>query len=318
MRLCGKPLNFSIDDALQVTYLNVYNGSNMFHDNQGYLKAPLSGPQYLPQFCRKKSIQFYLKKFQCTSTSSVRHKSVTAKAVAEHGSLLHSLMRLSNESNDTYVLPVEVKVMDNRGAHLVIIEGSIQSLKNFSRMGQSYTKKNGKKGKKKPFLVPFACDAMSGLGHAKFEQRFHVKKDPNPLKGISDYGEHLDDFDKVFCSDSEFCGAISSTCYDMSKYKNGLIFAFRRNDDMSIPTIVEECSLPKQMQPNDIFCEYNAVVMSEWFKHKDFHSVSEDVVKVVQKVHGQSGFGNRSRSSCAGTNVYEGKRQTLATVGNPL
>ena len=72
------------------------------------------------------------------------------------------------------------------------------------------------------------------------------------------------------------------------------------------------------MQPNDIYKEYGAVVLSEWFHHDNFYHIPNAVIDLVHQVHGEIGFGSRSSTSCIGTNVYNGKRQTKAAIGNPL
>ena len=99
---------------------------------------------------------------------------------------------------------------------------------------------------------------------------------------------------------------------------NGLIFAFRWNEQISKPTIVGEIILNEITQPTEIYKKYGAVVLSEWFKHKSFLKENNEAINLVQNVHNQRGFGSRNCASSAGTKVHEGKRQTLATVGSPL
>ena len=82
--------------------------------------------------------------------------------------------------------------------------------------------------------------------------------------------------------------------------------------------MVEEHVLDKNMQHNDIYKRYGGIVVSQWFRHENIIKVQDDEVNMVQMVYGQKGFGDRSCAKSLGTNVYIGKRQTEALVGNPL
>ena len=299
--------------------MNVYNGTGIFHDQNGYLKAPISGPQHVKHLFFNPSVKSFLRRFKQVKSTTPATKSVTIDVDCNSTSLLHSLLRSDPTNKESTLTHAKTKIMSNKGSLLVIIEGPIHCLKSYSNLQWQYGTINGEPAYKKPFLIPFANDALEGRNMYKCPQRFHVTRDANPLSDIPGCSEHISEFDDVCQTDKEFPGPITTTCYDMSCLNNGLILAFRKNESLDRPTIRQELTLDDDMQPNEVFKRFNgAIVLSEWFKHDAFYGIKEEGIRLVHKVHGQRGFGSRSRSSCVGTNVYHGERQTGRTVGNPL
>ena len=314
---------YSITDGVTVKYLSIFDGSSGFFDSEGYLKAPLEGPNVIRFVSNKSSIRSYIKKLISEKTTesqssskpiSFKLKKVTTDSDLSVNSLLFSMI---NQKKKTQKSPT-FRAMDNKGALLVIIEGTESTLQAYKDMAHHYQNRHGTAIKKKPFLIPFASDAVEGCKDFKWNQRFHLKLDPNPLSESHAYSEHLDDFDNYCASDEPFPGPISTTCYDISKHDNGLIFAFRPNAQILHPTIVEEIILEQVTQPSEIYAEHGAYVLSEWFRNNSFLRTDQNAVNLVQRVHKQTGFGSRSCASSAGTNVYDGQKQTEATVGTPL
>ena len=314
-----KPWLYSIDDKVIVKYVNQYNGTGIFHDLNGYLKAPISGPEYVKHLFTNPSVKSFLRRFKQLKSITPATESVAIDVDCNTTSLLHSLLRSDPAKKDTMSNHAKTKIMSNKGSLLVIIEGPIHCLTSYSNLQWHYCTINGDQASKKPFLIPFANDALQGKNVYKSRQRFHVKKDANPLNNIPGCSEHISDFDDVCETDKDFPGPITTTCYDMSCLNNGLILAFRMNENLDTPIIKQEITLDDDMQPNQVYKTFDgAIVLSEWFKHDAFYGIKEEGIRLVHKVHGQRGFGSRSRSSCVGTNVYHGERQTGRTVGNPL
>ena len=316
-----KPWVYSIHDEVIVKYVNIYNGTDTYHDMMGYLKVPLSGPQKVPHLYKTKSIKSFIRKHRQLQTNIQKTKSVTTIVDTCPNSVLHYLLRTNlNLEKGKSESRTGIKIMSNKGSLLVIIEGPIGSLGAYTNLQwERKTNTETKLSLRKPFLIPFIEDSLKGKMKSKFSLRYHVRKDPNPLSKTPCCSEHVNDFDQECRTDEEFVRPISTTCYDLSILKHGLIFAFRKNESLEKPMVVNELSLRVDMQPSEIYNVYNgAVVLSEWFKHKDFYSVEEDGIRLVHKCHGDKGFGSRSRSSCVGTNVYHGERQKRGTVGNPL
>ena len=211
-----------------------------------------------------------------------------------------------------------MKVMDNTRATLVIIQGPYTSLNAYNDLTYKTTSMSGRALRKKPYLIPFVQDVIEGNNSTSYNQRFRLHQCGNPLKDIPGHSCHVKEFDKYVETDPSCDGQIPTTCYNLSKYPDGLIFAFKANDNLTTCEIIKECVLSVPMQPNDIYQRFNAVVLSQWYQDPNFYHSSQQSIDLVHKVHGQTGFGDRPCASCVGTNVYHGERQTLATIGNPL
>ena len=312
--LKGQPSMYSITQDVLIKFVHIYNGKADHHDKYGYLKSSVMESSSLNKVVKRKSIQKFLKHLKQVSETKDQTKRITTTTHVSPRSLLYSF--LPNNDKSTFK---PIRIMENRKATLVIIEGSITSLCAHDDISYHHTTLNGKVRRKKPFLLPFAKDALNGLNSKKFHQRFHLKKLADPFATEPNQNsEHVNAFDDSCKTDPDLNGPIATTCYDISKYKDGLIFAFRRNDELNESKVVHEVEVPKNMQPNEIYKAYGAIVLSEWFLNEQFYHVNNEAIQLVQKVHGESGFGNRSRASSAGTNVYHGERQSFATVGKPL
>ena len=310
VKVFGKPCLHSIHEpSVKAIYLNLYNASQSFHDSDGNLKCIKLGPDIVPNLYKLSSVKRFMKKYKGCFAGSLLSPSVSVEVDVDDQSLLFTLQK--NPKN-------KMKVMNNKGATLVVIEGTMSCLSQFENLCHESQSTNEIAIKMKPFLIPFASDAVAGKDCNKFEQRFHLKRDPNPLKHVPGHSDHIQSFDSICTSDKEFQSAIETICYDVSRYDKGLIFAFKCNEDIKKPRIVRECILQTSMQPNDVFKKFKAVVLSEWFNHPNFFHANQEAINLVHNVHGQTGFGSRCSTSSVGTNVYSGKRQTLATVGSPL
>ena len=308
VRVFGVLSVYSIHNPnVKVIYLNIYNASQSFHDTSGYLKCIKRGPDFISNLHKLPSVKRFVMHYHDPLNIHSSTPSVSVEVDVDVQSLLFTLRKKKT-----------MKVMNNKGATLVVIEGCMSCLNQFEHQPHESQSSNNIDVKLKPYLIPFASDTLVGNKCNQYKQRFHVKRDANPLKDVPGHSDHILSFDTICTTDEEFEGPIETICYDVTMYPKGLIFAFKCNEEMKKPMVVHECTLETHMQPNDVYKKYNAVVLSEWFKHASFFHANQEAVNLVHNVHGQTGFGSRCSTSSVGTNVYSGKRQTLATVGNPL
>lgn len=295
-------------------YLNIYSDSPEFTDREGYLKCSPHGPQ-LVSIKNLSSVKAFLSKCPRKNQKEDKTKVTTNIDICEQ-SLLHAIGPTSMTGNKT------IKVMDNKGATLIVVEGTLSMLSDYDDLKVSVRIRKDNKVKKvlkKPYLIPNVMDAMKGKGNTSFQQRFHVIEPANIFrhnKTVCNEVHDVESFDDYVQQGDNFM--IPTTCFDLKCYPRGLIFCFREVDDALEMKIKEEHVLPNSMQHNEIFEKYGGVVVSEWFQHNNFLKVPMEAVEIMQTVYGQKGFGDRSCSKCLGTNIYNGPRHTEATVGNPL
>lgn len=308
------PILFELSDNVEIYYLNLYRANGSFCDQSGCLKCSPNGPD-IHKITSIRSIKNFLKDQLRKTKPIIPSTSISINETVNSSSLLSSFLRLPNDKSKA---DASTKIMDNTGATLVIIEGSVDSLQNMSNFKYKHKLWKGKHQFKKPYLIPNCSDSLSSIDRATYTQRFHLHKKGNPLTPENGFSCHIDDFDELISSDSDYVSERYTTCYNLEHFPNGLIFAFRRNDNLEKSEIVEEIVLKLPLQPNEIFQYHDAIVISQWYLNTTFHHVSQEAVNIVHNVYGQSGFGNRSCASCMGTNVYRGDRQSTALIGNPL
>ena len=162
-------------------------------------------------------------------------------------------------------------------------------------------------------------DANDQCGRKSFKQRFHVVEPTNIFKQDNFRENEIHDIHSFNQYVSQGTNqTIETECYDLERYPDGLIFCFKENEAASEMVIKKEYVLDQNMQHNEIFQRFGGIVVSEWFQHENMLKVDQEAVKLMHTVYGEKGFGDRSCAKCLGTNIYNGQRNTEATVGNPL
>lgn len=300
-------------------FLNRYFNSSEFTDKQGNIKCATRGPDLI-RVNHLSSVKSFYSKHVRLLKQDVQSPQVTTEVPFSNQSLLqclHNIHPTSSNNRET------MKVINNKGATLVLIEGPTSKLSDFKDlMIPDITRRKGRvvHGQKKPYLVPNVKDAKIGMSARMFQQRFHIIEPRNIFENdasICNDLHHVESFDDYVSQG--ISSMISTTCFDLKHYPHGLIFCFRKvQDETCEMTIKSQYILPSSMQHNEIYEMYGGVVVSEWYQHENFFNVPQEAVNVMHTVYGQKGFGDRHCAKCLGTNIYNGERQTEATVGNPL
>ena len=116
-------------------------------------------------------------------------------------------------------------------------------------------------------------------------------------------------------------GKIYLKGYDLllTEKSNHLVFAFRRNENLSRIHVVEEYIVQESDSPMTHYNLGGFIVLSHFVLNpKEVLEVPPELPVLAKEVHGSKGFGSRSRSDCLGFCSFTGPKNTRATRPAPL
>ena len=125
VRVFGVPTVYSIHNPnVKVIYLNIYNASQSFHNTSGYLKCIKKGPDVVQNVHKLPSVKRFLMHYHDPLIIPSSTPSVSVEVDVDVQSLLFTLRKTTKK----------MKVMNNKGATLVLIEGGMSCLSNFEHL----------------------------------------------------------------------------------------------------------------------------------------------------------------------------------------
>ena len=190
------------------------------------------------------------------------------------------------------------KDISTEGATLVIFKGTLTSLSQNNDI------------KKK--LLPHPEDILLHNRAPTFNLRYMLSQVANPIG--NSYPLNCNDFQ----NSTRTCQLINTTCYDIAEHPNGLLFAFQECNNENNNTTTKTIVLQKHMSHQDIYEQYQCIVISHWFHIDSIIKVNQDTIAFFTDAFGDVGHGNRLTTPCDGTNVYTGEKHTKRTCPDPF
>lgn len=188
--------------------------------------------------------------------------------------------------------------MANAGATIVIIAGPTSLLKH----------RKAESGLWCPMVKDIKLKNNWTQRYAKLSQK-DLKSNNFTSKNLSHEA-----FDSMF----ENKEILELKCYDLEKYENGLLFAYKIDDTRTHMTVIEEKICKEPMEHWEVFSRESGVVLSHSILDHRIHTITKDDYDCIRNFTRGSTYGNgRDVCESSGGNFYGGCKLSARAIPKP-